>query len=210
MSTGPVQGLLLPHGVRENFLPPTLAQEILSYAVGNEALFRETGFFRVDGGQMDPDIRRSVGTRELGPFRQVLESHLFGILEELQRDMSVAPIPEPRLELELVAHNDGSFYRRHIDTTGRPDEHSLRAISCVYYLNAEPRAFAGGELRLYAIGDPEWRNFIDIEPQHNMLLTFPAFVPHEVRPVSCPGRQFRDSRFAVTGWIHRPRPPRPG
>jgi Rps23 Pro-64 3,4-dihydroxylase Tpa1-like proline 4-hydroxylase len=78
-------------------------------------------------------------------------------------------------------------------------------LSGVYYFHRRPRAFTGGELRLYAIGDPD--RFVDIEPTHNTLLVFPSWAPHEVRPVSCPTGQFMDSRFAINCWLHARRPP---
>jgi Rps23 Pro-64 3,4-dihydroxylase Tpa1-like proline 4-hydroxylase len=73
-------------------------------------------------------------------------------------------------------------------------------LSGVYYFHRRPKAFAGGELRLHAIGDPD--RFVDIEPVHNALLVFPAWAPHEVRPISCPSGAFVDARFAVNCWFY--------
>ena len=61
----------------------------------------------------------------------------------------------PGLETELVAHGDGAFYTRHIDThTAHDDDdvNQIRLLSGVYYFHAEPKAFTGGALRLHAIG----------------------------------------------------------
>src|SRR5262249_22274511 len=121
--------------------------------------------------------------------------------------MRASAAEDPRLETELVAHGDGSFYKRHVDTqTGHyPDVKRIRVLSCVYYFNAKPKAFTGGALRLYALGGQEVK-FVDIEPVYNSLVTFLAWIPHEVMPISCPSRRFIDSRFAVNCWAHGNKP----
>ena len=58
------------------------------------------------------------------------------------------------VELELVAHNDGAFYARHIDTATGEDSNQVRVLSGVYYFHAKPKAFTGGALRLFAIRGP--------------------------------------------------------
>jgi SM-20-related protein len=78
-------------------------------------------------------------------------------------------------------------------------------LSGVYYFHAEPKAFTGGALRLYAIGG-QGERYVDIEPTHNSLLMFPSWAPHEVMPVRCPSRRFVDSRFAINCWVHRAKP----
>ncbi len=107
-----------------------------------------------------------------------------------------------------MAHGDGAFYKRRIDTlTDRyGDLDRIRVLSGVYYFNAEPKAFSGGALRLYAIGGKPDENFVNVEPLNNWLLVFPSWAPHEVMPISCPSRRFVDSRFAVNCWICRAAP----
>jgi Rps23 Pro-64 3,4-dihydroxylase Tpa1-like proline 4-hydroxylase len=108
------------------------------------------------------------------------------------------------IEIQLVAHGDGAFYKPHIDTRTGPesDLSTVRVLSGVYYFHAEPKAFSGGALRLYdfAFGAHEPR-FVDIEPERNTFVAFPSWARHEVLPVSCPTRQFIDSRFAVNCWV---------
>jgi SM-20-related protein len=53
----------------------------------------------------------------------------------------------PIFELELVAHGDGAFFARHMDTLN----HHHRIISAVYYFQALPKAFCGGVLRLHSL-----------------------------------------------------------
>ena len=127
------------------------------------------------------------------------------MVPSLISQLRVTPFDAPNLETELVAHGDGAFYKRHVDTqTPRhPEVNGIRVLSGVYYFHAEPKAFTGGELRLYALGGKSGENFVDIEPVNNSLLVFPAWAPHEVRPVSCPSKRFIDSRFAINCWLRR-------
>jgi SM-20-related protein len=81
---------------------------------------------------------------------------------------------------------------------------SHRVISVVYYFYALPKAFAGGTLRLHSLAaSGQQGTFIDIEPEYDMLVFFPAWFPHEVLPVQVPSGRFLDSRFAINCWIHR-------
>jgi SM-20-related protein len=41
---------------------------------------------------------------------------------------------------------------------------------------------------------------------HNTFVVFPSWVLHEVLPVSCPTKQFIDSRFALNFWLWRRKP----
>jgi hypothetical protein len=45
--------------------------------------------------------------------------------------------------------------------------------------------------------------FVEVEPNNDMLVFFPAWFPHEVMPVECLSGRFEDSRFAINCWIHR-------
>jgi len=109
------------------------------------------------------------------------------------------------IELELVASNDGAFFKRHIDTFIRGARTSSdRLLSGVYYFHAEPKAFSGGALRLYPFGREQGEsNFAEVQPEQNTLVAFPSWAWHEVLPVSCPSRRFSDSRFNVNCWVHR-------
>ncbi|MFZ0694278.1 MAG: 2OG-Fe(II) oxygenase, partial [Alphaproteobacteria bacterium] len=153
--------------------------------------------------QVNPAIRASTGLRQLGPYREMLESTIFSAVPAFINELRVTPFKADRLEIELVAHGDGAFYKRHIDTqtANYNDAKRIRILSGVYYFNAEPKAFSGGALRLYAIG--AGADFLDVEPVRNTLLVFPSWAPHEVLPVSCLSRRFIDSRFAINCWVCR-------
>ena len=194
-----------PYLVLRDFLGADAAAGLLDFALGHEAAFEPTRTGFADKGRIRPDVRVSTGTRDLGPYKPMLKDRLRALVPELVARLGTTPVVEPKFELQLVAHNDGAFYKRHIDTQTASERDRIRVLSGVYYFHARPRAFAGGALRLYAIGDPDMRSFIDVEPAHDSLLVFPSWAPHEVMPVGCPSRRFADSRFAINCWVYRVR-----
>ena len=197
--------LMPPYLVLRDFLGADAAAGLLAFALGHEAAFEPTKTGFAGKGRIRPDFRVSTGTRDLGPYKPMLKDRLRALVPELVARLGTTPVVEPKFELQLVAHNDGAFYKRHIDTQTASERNRIRVLSGVYYFHAQPKAFAGGALRLYAIGDASLRSFIDIEPQHDTLLVFPSWAPHEVMPVGCPSRRFADSRFAINCWVYRVR-----
>jgi Rps23 Pro-64 3,4-dihydroxylase Tpa1-like proline 4-hydroxylase len=205
------RGLIPPHLVVREFLAPASAAGLLDYALSRQADFTPTG---VGAKKRDPGMRVSLGLRDLGPFREVLEREIFARLPDLTAQLRVAPVEAPSLETDLVAHGDGGFFKRHIDThtANYAEADRVRILSGVYYFHADPKRFSGGALRLHAVGGPGG-GFLDIEPEHDSLVFFLAWAPHEVMPVSCASGRFRDSRFSVNCWVHgnkrrSPAPPR--
>jgi len=115
----------------------------------------------------------------------------------------------------LTASNHGDFYRKHRDGGSAANQATdPRTLTCVYYFFADPKPFAGGDLRLY-----DWRrqgetfapadSFQQIAPVSNRLVVFASDAYHELLPVRCPSRLFADSRFAMTVWIRRAHQPDP-
>lgn len=198
----PARNLMPPYLVVRDFLEEDTVERLLKFTLAHERAFEPTTVGRVEGGVINPALRVSVGIRELGEFRPVLKSKILPLVPELVAKLRTTPIAVPKLELHLVAHNDRAFYTRHTDTRTASDQYSIRVLSAVYYFHAEPKAFTGGALRLFAIGGGD-DNYADIEPAHNSLLVFPSWAPHEVMPVSCPSKRFIDSRFSISCWIRR-------
>jgi SM-20-related protein len=200
------RGLIPPYIVLRDFLDEATVADLLDYTISHQSNFAPTTVSQ--DGVLDPSLRVSVVLHDLGKFRQVLKTKIFELVPSFVTKMRATPVEEPKFESELVAHGDGAFYKRHFDTGTRSyqDAKLIRVFSCVYYFNAEPKAFTGGTLRLYAIGGKEGVNFVDIEPIHNSLLVFLAWAPHEVLPVSCPSKRFVDSRFAINCWVHSRKP----
>jgi SM-20-related protein len=181
----------------KEFLPPAAHDEILAWALENEKAFEPT---LIGKGAEDTSFRVSQRLDELGPCRDLLRGAVKPRLSEFAEACGIDHVTFRGFDAELVAHNDGAFYRPHIDI-GPPDSpFHRRLISAVYYFHRVPKAYSGGELRLFSL--QEAGAFTDSTPEDNMLLVFPALVPHEVRPVHCPSRAFRDSRFAINLWAH--------
>jgi SM-20-related protein len=198
------RSIMPPFRVLEDFLDAAEVERLLTYVAGCETAFAATQVGDKAAARLDPAVRVSSSTSDLGEFRPLLRTRLKGMAEALTAELKLSRFATARVELELVGHGDGAFYRRHIDTQTATQRSHIRVLSGVYYFNRQPRGFTGGALRLFAIGDPD--RFADIEPTHNSLVVFPSWAPHEVRPVSCPSGQFMDSRFAINCWLHA-RPP---
>lgn len=195
----PVRGLIPPYLVLRDFLDEATVAALLDYALSREFDFTPT---RLGSNAIDPSFRVSTGLRDLGDYREILKAKILSVLPSLIAQLQINPLDSPKLETQLVAHGDGAFYKRHIDTrtSDHEDINQIRILSGVYYFNVEPKAFTGGALRLYAIGN-NGEEFIDIAPVRNSLLVFPSWAPHEVRPVNCPSKRFIDSRFAINCWL---------
>jgi SM-20-related protein len=200
-----LRGRLPPHLVLHDFLDDATVAGLLDYAVAHEARFEPTRVGAThEPGAIDPAMRVSTSLGDLGPFRPLLRTRIFERLPTLVAQLRTTPPAAPRLEIELVAHGDGAFYQRHIDlkTAIYQESERSRMLSGVYYFHAQPKAFTGGALRLYAIGGQEEVDFVDIEPAHNSFLVFLSWAPHEVLPVACLSKRFVDSRFAINCWVH--------
>lgn len=198
--------ILPPHSVRHDFLPPEMVADLLAFAQAHEAEFEPAKVGVDDARRIDPTFRISSRTRKFEPLKSAVARRVQPLAGELAAALKVKPFETAMMELELVAHNDGAFYKPHIDLIRSAEPMpTMRVLSGVYYFHAQPKAFEGGALRLLEIGDvSENRGFVDVEPVNNSLVFFPSWMPHEVREVSCPSRRFLDSRFAINCWFHKP------
>jgi SM-20-related protein len=197
-------GPFAPYVVLHDFLEEGEVAALLDYSLTNEQAFQRS---RTRGG-IDPAYRVSSCLRDMGALKKPIRQKIIDALPRLVAGLHMRSFQYSRTEMELVAHGDGAFYKIHVDTSqNRPADKTQRVVSCVYYFNALPKAFSGGALRMFPFGGAHpGERFIDIPPDHNTLLAFPSFAPHEVRPVSCPSRRFADSRFAINCWIRCDKP----
>jgi len=137
--------------------------------------------------------------------RRVVEK-IRALMPEVMARLKMTPFSVAQIECQVTANNDGSFFRIHTDAG--VNNTVKRQFTFVYYFNRQPKAFEGGELRVY---DDVIRNgklartdsFQVVEPRHNSIVFFQAAIMHEVTQVSVPSREFRDSRFTLNGWVHR-------
>jgi SM-20-related protein len=218
-STDRTKGPLPPHARLTGFLPADEHGALLGWVLANERRFTPALVSSERSGRSSPGVdanqRIALSLRDLGPFEQSLSERLLAALPPLVAATGLRGAEPRSLELELTAYGDGAFYRAHIDIPTGPDRERVgarqgedRVLSAVYYFYREPKAFSGGELRLYRFGaDVEGSvagvDFVDLRPSQNSLAAFPSWAGHEVRRVSCPSGQFADYRFALNCWYCR-------
>lgn len=192
--------------VIDGFLGTGPAARLLDQILAAESSFTPSEVRQPQGAGVATQIRSSMRL----PGRVGVD--LSGFLGELQNReaeliaaVGVKAFPVWHRECSIVAHGDGDYYGRHIDTRTRSDtaEKSLRMVSCVYYLNREPAGYAGGDLVIHGLAGIAGQT---IAPRHDRLAVFPSFLPHEVSRVSCPSRRFEDSRFNVNCWLRKELP----
>lgn len=179
---------------------------LLNFAVASEASFVPT---QVDKGEgrLDEKIRRSLKHLVPKDYVALIEQAVGNSLPYILNELGIRPFPVAWYEIELICHGDGGFYHRHIDTFtgGNRSRSGDRVVSCVYYLHSQPKRFSGGELRLYPLPTriapvPEP---IDVVPEHDTLVAFSSWMPHEVMPTVCPTKRFEDYRFSINCWVYQ-------
>lgn len=191
------------HVVFRDFLGAAAARELLAYMDASRGAFSPADVHSGHETRVDAAIRQSSRLRECGPLGEDLERRVRGQLPALLTGLGMPRFEVADLETEFVAHGHGAFFARHIDTViGAPAGRRPRMISTVYYFHRQPRAFSGGELRLYE-PMPGSTAAITVAPEHDTLVAFPSFVPHEVLPVTCPPDDFMASRFSFNAWFRR-------
>ncbi len=205
-----------PHLVIDDFLSAEqlarLHEFASSVADGMESS-RITSAGSPDGTQ-DDTYRRSQVATDLEPVWDLFDEPLRGLLPVVRAELGVAHFPLGSVERQLTVSRNGDFFRRHEDEH-QPFTDRSRVLTFVYYFQRTDAPFEGGHLRLYATHDePEGRRqsdeFIEIVPQPNSVVFFPADWHHEVTPVEDPTEVAE--RWTVNGWFRagdlgRPRIP---
>jgi Rps23 Pro-64 3,4-dihydroxylase Tpa1-like proline 4-hydroxylase len=185
----------------ENFLPPEQHRALLAY-VGREAGRFVDSTVTTD----DANYRRSKVLHEFPEFADLFRRRVADAMPQVLRALAMQAFPVQQIEAQLTAHNDGNYFRLHNDS-GSP--HTLsRALTYVYYFHNEPKAYSGGEFRMYDSVLSNGRYACgaaaaDIEPRNNSVLFFASHCHHEVLPVRVPSGRFEDGRFTVNGWVRR-------
>jgi SM-20-related protein len=191
------------HVVIDDFLSQDEHKDMLAYALKNEDQFNAATVTSDDASYRQNLV---IMNFHEAAHSRLLCNRLLTWFPQLTKMLGQDVFPLKTVESQLTASNDGHYFRAHRDS-GDPSTKS-RALSCVYYFFREPRAFAGGNLRLY----DNWQqgndlrsadSFTEIQPVSNRLVVFPSQTHHELMRIRCPSRQFEDSRFAITSWIHR-------
>jgi Rps23 Pro-64 3,4-dihydroxylase Tpa1-like proline 4-hydroxylase len=152
------------------------------------------------------DYRHSLMLSAPHQLWELMTGKIRAVMPEVMARLRAGTFAVGNIDCQVTASIDGSYFKAHTDAGA--NETVKRQLTYVYYFNREPKAFTGGELRIY---DDTVRNgklaatdsYQIVEPRHNSIVFFQAAVMHEVMPVSMPSREFRDARFTVNGWVAR-------
>ena len=195
--------------VLDEFLAPQELERLLRYVEARELDFvlSEVVSPGASAGAVDFEHRKSRVLYDAGEHQAVISGRILSYLPRILSEVGLEPFPISQIEAQITASNDGDFFGAHEDN-GEPPLHT-RELTFVYFFHREPKAFRGGELRIY---DPPKENgasgtaktFRTIIPEQNQMVLFRSGLLHEISPVECPTRAFADSRFTLNGWFHRP------
>ncbi len=187
----------------ENFLGD-VGRSALRMAVEREQDFVPAKIHDEHGERVDQRQRRNRVMTDLGGMERDIAEQIKEVLEPTLTRLGMEPFPVGEIEIQLAASGDGDYFHMHRDA----DESSTRVLTFVCFLHNEPRRFSGGELRIFdnavinGSSVPTDRSQL-ISPRMDVAVLFPSNNEHELLPVRVPSKKFADSRFTITGWIHR-------
>src|SRR5690349_734524 len=197
--------------VKQDFLPKRELQALTKYVLQHESDFTPSTVIPHEGSDSasDPSYRKSLVLYNLGEYTSMIQDRLLNLLPTVLTAFKRETFPISHFDIQVTASNDGDFFKVHQDNSSEdPVDIHRREVSFVYYFHTEPKAFTGGQLKLYNSQDGEVqeakkRTAQTITPRQNTLVLFPSSYDHEVLPVRCPSRKFVSSRFTVNGWVIR-------
>lgn len=194
--------------ILEEFLAAQELERLARYVEAHESDFvlSEVVAPGATATTVDFEHRKSRVLFELGEHEDVISGRILSYLPRILPAVGLQPFPIARVEAQITASNHGDFFRPHEDNGDPPLR--TRELTFVYFFHREPKAFRGGELRIYdpreTNGEMAGRAYRVIVPQQNQIVFFPSHLLHEITPVNCASRAFADSRFTLNGWFHRP------
>ncbi len=194
--------------VLDEFLAPEELEELTRFTLEREGEFSASEVVSpvADGGVVSYEHRRSRVLMDLGEHRERVLGRIRGVLPQVLEELGMNEFSIADSEMEIVASNDGDFFRFHSDNGS--DRVALRHLTFVYFFHREPRQFGGGELRIHdaRLKDGDYvseGSYQTVVPRQNQIVFFPCELLHEITLVSCPSGQFADSRFTLNGWLRR-------
>ena len=194
--------------VKRDFLTKRELHALTKYVLEHEPDFTPSTVIPHEGPESssDPSYRKSLVLYNLGEYTSLIQDRLLTLLPDVLAAFKHKSFPIAYVDIQLTASNHGDFFKVHQDNSSAEITH--REISFVYYFHSEPKAFTGGQLKLYnsqdgAVPQSKKRTAQTITPRQNTLVMFPSSCDHEVLPIRCPSRKFVNSRFTVNGWILR-------
>jgi SM-20-related protein len=200
--------------VKTDFLTKKELRSLTKYVMTHEADFTPSTVIPdgVPEAATDTSYRKSRVLYELGEYGTLIKERLLDVLPEVLAVFNREAFPLSHIDTQITASNDGDFFKVHMDNSSTElADIPLRELSYVYYFHSEPKAFTGGQLKIYDAEDgdnhnSEKRRARTIVPRQNTLVLFPSSYDHEVLPVRCRTGKFVNSRFTLNGWIIREAP----
>jgi SM-20-related protein len=195
---------LFPYLLFENFLDIDLNKDILNYAIENEVNFVVSSVSKSGSNVYDSELCESKTLYNMGPSKSIFQEKIAERIPEMASRLQISPFKPGKIEVQIGAYGDGSFFLDHIDTVVHEKSERPRVISAIYYFHSTPKRFTGGELRLHPLPFGQGSDEpVDIIPKNNSLLVFPSIAPHEVLPIHAKDIGFKDWRFAINCWVHK-------
>jgi Rps23 Pro-64 3,4-dihydroxylase Tpa1-like proline 4-hydroxylase len=196
-----------PIALLDEFLVVEEWQGLLYYTLSRAPAFHQSQVLNTAGNSMlDHAYRRSRVLFDLGEFHGLFVQRLMTFLPHILFRIGLPEFPVSQVEVQMTASSNGEFFRAHTDNDS--EGVGERHVTFVYFFHTEPRAFSGGELRIFDTAHYDGRAVATgayrlVQPMQNQLICFPSSCLHEILPVVCPGGAFEHSRFTVNGWFHR-------
>ena len=196
-----------PIALLDEFLVVEEWQGLMYYALTHAPQFHRSQVLNTTGASMlDTGYRRSSVLFDLGEFHGLFVQRLMTFLPHILFRIGVPEFPVSQVEVQLTASSDGEFFRAHTDNDS--EGVGARLVTFVYFFHTEPRAFSGGELRIFDTVHNAGRAAATgayrlVQPLQNQLVCFPSGCLHEILPVVCPSGAFEHSRFTINGWFHQ-------
>jgi Rps23 Pro-64 3,4-dihydroxylase Tpa1-like proline 4-hydroxylase len=193
--------------ILDEFLAPAELDALLRYALEHEQDFQVSEVLSPGGpGMVDYEHRQSRVLFDLGNSPATVVDRIHSCLPRILPKLGRGEFSISQIEAQITASNDGDFFRSHQDNGHA--ETATREVTFVYFFHREPKAFSGGELRIYDTrrengGYIPTKNYRVITPQQNQIVLFASSLAHEITPVTCASRAFADSRFTLNGWLRR-------
>ncbi|HMO46506.1 MAG TPA: 2OG-Fe(II) oxygenase [Rubrivivax sp.] len=188
-----------PALVMDGFLSPKENRRLLSHTLTRMAEFEPA---RTTTRALN--YRFAHVLHRFPQFQSLIRARIAAVLPELLRYFGIRRFRPGGIEAQLTVHGHGDFYKVHTDSSSARTR--ARVISYAYYFCRQPRAFRGGELRIYhaVVRGGVWQQgtrSYHVTPLNNRIVFFLSRYHHEVRPVVCPSKRLSDGRFTINGWI---------
>lgn len=134
-----------PHRVLPGRLGDAGAARLLACGLAAKARFTLTRPNDRGSGVLDRVVRQSSAIRDLGAMADPLRRKSLRLQIGLETAFGMEHRPAQVEQIEMVAHGDSAFYRRHSDTCPG-DEYALggrRRMTMACHFHRQPRLFAG-------------------------------------------------------------------